>query len=57
MSKEHAEKFKRAVRAELPERGHIVMAMLTDKQFGLMEVFHGIRQTDTPPGYTQLEFF
>ncbi len=57
LSKEYAEKYKRAVRSELPAQGHIVVAMLTDKQFGDMEVFHGVKPAETPPTSRQLELF
>jgi CRISPR-associated protein Cas2 len=57
LSKEYAEKYKRAVRRELPVKGHIVIAMMTDKQFGDMEVFHGEKKAVSPPTSKQLELF
>lgn len=57
LSKEHAEKYKRSVRKQLPAKGHIVFATMTDKQFGEMEVFHGENKHIPPPTSRQLELF
>lgn len=57
LSKEHMEKSKKAVKRELPPHGHIVIAMMTDKQFGMMEVFHGVKKKIAPPTSVQLELF
>ncbi len=57
LSREHMDKFKKAVKRGLPAKGHIVIAMMTDKQFGMMEVFHGVKKTATPPTSVQLELF
>ncbi|MBK9378195.1 MAG: CRISPR-associated endonuclease Cas2 [Saprospiraceae bacterium] len=41
MSVAHAEKYKQGVKKVLPEKGHIVITMITDRQFGDMEIYHG----------------
>ena len=57
MSREHLEKYKRMVKSHLPSKGHIVLSGMTDKQFGMMEVFHGVKKTQVQAGYKQLELF
>lgn len=57
MSRQHLEKYKRMVKSHLPQKGHIVLSVMTDKQFGMMEVFHGIKETGPEKGYEQLELF
>ncbi len=57
LSKEHLDKYKRSVKRKLPPKGHVVLAMMTDKQFGQMEIFHGINPTKAPNPSIQLEFF
>ena len=57
LSKEHMDKYKKAVKKILPPHGHVVIAMMTDKQFGMMEVFHGVKKTATPATSMQLELF
>lgn len=47
MSKEQAEQYKKGIKKILPEKGHIVINMITDKQFGDMEVYHGIKTKKT----------
>lgn len=57
LSKEHMDKYKKVVKSILPPHGHVVIAMMTDKQFSMMEVFHGLKKTPTPPTSMQLELF
>lgn len=57
LSKEHMDKYKKAVKNQLPPHGHVAIAMMTDKQFGMMEVFHGVKKTQSPPTSMQLELF
>lgn len=57
MSREHAQKYMKFVRKSLPPKGHIVMMMITDRQFGMMEVFHGPKSKKPPEEGSQLEMF
>lgn len=57
MSRENAQKHMKYVKDNLPPKGHIVMMMITDKQFGMMEVFYGPKAQKPPPASTQLEMF
>ena len=56
-SMENAEVHKKRVKKILPEKGHIGVMTITDKQFGMMEIFQGKKEaprTDIPQ---QLEMF
>jgi CRISPR-associated protein Cas2 len=57
MSREFAQKHMRRVRQYLPKKGKIVLFTLTDKQFGMIEVYSGRDSTDTPKEGAQLEMF
>jgi CRISPR-associated protein Cas2 len=57
MSKENAEANMKYVKANLPPKGHIVMMMITDRQFGMMEVFYGPKASKPPEVLNQLEMF
>ena len=46
-SMENAEVHKKRVKKLLPEKGHIGIMTITDKQFGMMEIFQG--KKETPP--------
>jgi CRISPR-associated protein Cas2 len=56
-SMENAEVHKKRVKKMLPEKGHIGIMTITDKQFGMMEIFQG--KKDAPPKNIpqQLEMF
>jgi CRISPR-associated protein Cas2 len=41
MSREYADKYIAGVKRILPPKGHVVISCITDKQFGMMEVYHG----------------
>ena len=56
-SKENAEVHTIRVKKILPPNGHIGIISITDKQFGMMEIFHGKKPTNTPPQAQQLEMF
>jgi len=56
-SKENADVHIRGVKKILPEKGHIGIMCITDKQFGMMEIFRGREATETPPVVQQLELF
>ncbi len=56
-SSENAEVHKRRVKRLLPEEGSVGILQITDKQFGQLEVFYGLRATDPPQGPQQLTLF
>jgi len=56
-SLENADVHVKRVKKMLPPKGHVGILVITDKQFGMMEIFRG-RETDKPPtGVQQLELF
>ena len=56
-SKEVADTHIRRVRAIVPPEGKIGILMVTDKQFGAMELFEGVKEVPKPLGGVQLELF
>jgi CRISPR-associated protein Cas2 len=56
-SKENAEVHTKRVRQSLPPRGNIGIMTITDKQFGMMEVYYGKDATSLPSTAQQLEMF
>lgn len=56
-SRENAEIHIKRVKSILPAKGHIGILSITDKQFGLMEIYRGHQSIPTPPTVQQLEFF
>src|ERR1700744_2332153 len=56
-SRENADVHVKRVKKILPEKGHIGIMCITDKQFGMMEIFHGLKKTETTPPVQQLEMF
>ena len=56
-SYENARVHIKRVQKSLPEKGHVGILMVTDKQFGLMEVYYGLEQKPVQTGYQQLELF
>jgi CRISPR-associated protein Cas2 len=56
-SKENADLHQKRVRMILPHKGHVGMMCITDKQFGMMEVFYGKDTVKTPDTTQQLELF
>lgn len=56
-SRENAEVHIRRVKSFLPEKGHIGIMCVTDKQFGMMEIFRGKMVEATPGTVQQLEMF
>ena len=56
-SRENADVHIRRVKSLLPEKGHIGIMCVTDKQFGMMEIFYGkkLKEKETP--LQQLELF
>ena len=56
-SRENADVHIKRVKKILPEKGHIGIMCITDKQFGMMEIFHGHKLGSTAPPIQQLEMF
>lgn len=56
-SRENADVHIKRVKSLLPEKGHIGIMCVTDKQFGMMEIFYGkkLKEKETP--MQQLELF
>jgi CRISPR-associated protein Cas2 len=57
ISKEGADLHKRRVKSFLPKKGKVGILQITDKQFGMMEIFEGSTQEEVKPPPQQLEFF
>ncbi len=56
-SRENAEVHIKRVKTILPAKGHIGIMCITDKQFGMMEIFRGHDQIPAPETSQQLELF
>lgn len=56
-SRENADVHIRRLKSFLPEHGHVGTITITDKQFGMMEVFYGRKLTERPSVPQQLELF
>ncbi|TWI90787.1 CRISPR-associated endonuclease Cas2 [Chitinophaga japonensis] len=56
-SKENAEVHQKRVKSILPSKGHVGILTITDKQFGMMEIFRGTIPVDPPDTAQQLELF
>lgn len=56
-SKENAEVHIKRVKSFLPEKGHVGIMCVTDKQFGMMEIFYNKEHKDKPAITQQLELF
>ena len=56
-SRENADVHIKRVKKLLPEKGHIGIMTVTDKQFGMMELFYGKKETALPATPQQLELF
>ena len=56
-SRENAEVHKQRVKKLLPPKGHIGIIHITDKQFGMMELFIGQDKETLPEIPQQLELF
>ncbi|RYZ19096.1 MAG: CRISPR-associated endonuclease Cas2 [Chitinophagaceae bacterium] len=56
-SKENAEVHIKRVKAMLPSKGHVGILCITDKQFGMMEIFRGKEVVKSPDTVQQLEMF
>ena len=56
-SMENANVHIKRVKKILPEKGHIGIMTITDKQFGMMEIFQGKKEATPKDIPQQLEFF
>ena len=56
-SKENADVHIKRVKKILPEKGHIGIMCITDKQFAMMEIFHGHKEVEKKTPGQQLEMF
>lgn len=56
-SRENADVHLKRVKLLLPETGKVGILMVTDKQFGMMEIFYSKKKEEVPPGPQQLSLF
>ena len=56
-SRENADVHIKRVKKILPAKGHIGLMCVTDKQFGMMEIFRGHDPVEAPETIQQLELF
>jgi CRISPR-associated protein Cas2 len=56
-SRENANVHIERVKKILPAKGHVGIMCVTDKQFGMMEIFRGHDQIKAPETVQQLELF
>lgn len=56
-SRENMDVHIQRVKRILPEKGHVGIMSVTDKQFGMMEIFSGREEIKAPPTVQQLELF
>jgi CRISPR-associated protein Cas2 len=56
-SRENADVHINRVKKLLPPRGDVGILAVTDKQFGMIEIFHGREPKETPDIPQQLELF
>ena len=56
-SRENADVHVKRVQKNLPPKGHVGILTITDKQFGMMQIFYGKKEKEKPPIPQQLELF
>lgn len=56
-SRENAAVHIKRTKNALPKKGKVGIMQITDKQFGMIELFHGQRETAPEPPSQQLELF
>jgi len=56
-SRENAKVHEKRVKDQLPQKGKVGILTVTDKQFGMMEIFHGRKEKKNPKALMQLELF
>lgn len=56
-SRENADVHTKRVRNNLPPKGKVGIMQITDKQFGMMEIFYGKKEVEKESPAQQLELF
>lgn len=56
-SRENAAVHIKRTKLHLPKKGKVAIMQITDKQFGMIELFHGQKEEKSPPPSQQLELF
>lgn len=56
-SRENAEVHTKRVKRALPKHGKVCIMQITDKQFGMIELFHGQKEVEPEKPLQQLELF
>lgn len=56
-SRENADVHIKRVKSSLPDKGHVGILCVTDKQFGSMELFYCKKEEKVKTPYQQLELF
>ncbi len=56
-SRENAQVHIRRTKENLPPEGHVCILQITDKQFGMIELFMGQKKEEHPDTPQQLELF
>ncbi len=56
-SSENADVHTKRVKKLLPEKGHVGILSITDKQFGAMEIFYGKKVAEAKAPIQQLQMF
>lgn len=56
-SRENSSVHIRHTKSNLPKKGKICIMQITDKQFGMMELFHGQKEIEPETPSQQLELF
>lgn len=56
-SRENAKVHENRVKKLLPKKGKVGILTVTDKQFGMMEIYHGVKEIPNPSPVLQLELF
>ncbi|PIB30891.1 CRISPR-associated endonuclease Cas2 [Maribacter sp. 4U21] len=56
-SRENATVHIKRTKNALPKKGKVGIMQITDKQFGMMELFHGQKEVEPEPPSQQLELF
>ncbi len=56
-SRENAKVHVKRVKCSLPEHGHIGILEITDKQFGMIEIYHNTKSKSVQQPVQQLQLF
>lgn len=56
-SRENAGVHINRTKLNLPKKGKVCIMQITDRQFGMIELFHGKKEVDPEPPSQQLELF